>query len=180
VLETLLWPDEVREASFPFLDQDIEVRPQELTMASSLIDSMTSDFDPDAHHDGYREALTEVVEAKVAGHELTQPSPVEVAAGPSTSLADALRASLAAAQQAPAVGGNNEKAKAIGDGSKTGAAKSRSAKASTAKSAAKSGAAKGEADEAESEQDAPAKGGSGKPRSSRSKSGTAKPTRKAS
>jgi DNA end-binding protein Ku len=180
VLETLLWPDEVREASFPFLEQDIEVRPQELTMASSLIDSMTSDFDPDAHHDGYREALTEVVEAKVAGHELTQPSPVEVAAGPSTSLADALRASLAAAQQAPAVGGNNEKAKAIGDGSKTGAAKSRSAKASTAKSAAKSGAAKGEADEAESEQDAPAKGGSGKPRSSRSKSGTAKPTRKAS
>jgi DNA end-binding protein Ku len=176
VLETLLWPDEVREASFPFLEQDIEVRPQELTMASSLIDSMTSDFDPDAHHDGYREALTEVVEAKVAGHELTQPSPVEVAAGPSTSLADALRASLAAAQQAPAVGGNNEKAKAIGDGSKTDAAKSRSAKASTAKS----GAAKGDADEAESEQDAPAKGGSGKPRSSRSKSGTAKPTRKAS
>jgi len=176
VLETLLWPDEVREASFPFLEQDIEVRPQELTMASSLIDSMTSDFDPDAHHDGYREALTEVVEAKVAGHELTQPSPVEVAAGPSTSLADALRASLAAAQQAPAVGGNNEKAKAIGDGSKTDAAKSRSAKASTAKS----GAAKGDADEAESEQDAPAKGGTGKPRSSRSKSGTAKPTRKAS
>src|SRR5215831_8072351 len=33
VLETLLWPDEVRDASFPFLDQDIEVRPQELTMA---------------------------------------------------------------------------------------------------------------------------------------------------
>lgn len=180
VLETLLWPDEVREASFPFLEQDIEVRPQELTMASSLIDSMTSDFDPDAHHDGYREALTEVVEAKVAGHELTQPSPVEVAAGPSTSLADALRASLAAAQQAPAVGGNDEKAQAIGDGSKTGAAKSRSAKTATAKSAAQSGAAKGEADEAESDQDAPAKGGSGKARSSRSKSGAAKPTRKAS
>jgi DNA end-binding protein Ku len=179
VLETLLWPDEVREASFPFLEQDIEVRPQELTMASSLIDSMTSDFDPDAHHDGYREALIEVVEAKVAGHELTQPSPVEVAAGPSTSLADALRASLAAAQQTPAVG-EKEKAKAIGNGSKTAAAKSRSAKAGTAKPAAKSGAAKGEADEAESDQDAPAKGGAAKARSSRSKSGPAKPTRKAS
>jgi len=176
VLETLLWPDEVREASFPFLEQDIEVRPQELTMASSLIDSMTSDFDPDAHHDGYREALVEVVEAKVAGHELTQPSTVEIAPGPSTSLADALRASLAAAQQAPAVGENKEKAKAIGDGSKTGAAKSRSTKAGTAKS----GAAKADADEAESDQDAPARGGSGKTRSTRTKSGTAKPTRKAS
>src|SRR5262245_42395748 len=132
VLETLLWPDEVRAADFPFLDQDIEVRPQELTMASSLIDSMTSDFDPDAHHDGYREALAEVVEAKVAGHELTAPGPVEVAAGPSTSLADALRASLAAAQQAPAVGDGGEEAKAIADGSKSGSTKSRATKASTA------------------------------------------------
>ena len=191
VLETLLWPDEVRDASFPFLEQDIEVRPQELTMASSLIDSMTSDFDPDAHHDGYREALIEVVEAKVAGHELTQPATVEIAAGPSTSLADALRASLAAAQQAPAVGENKDKAKAIGDGSKTGAAKSRSTRASTAKSgtaksgaakdgAAKDGAAKAGADEADSGEEAPAKGGSGKTRQSRTKSGTAKPTRKAS
>jgi DNA end-binding protein Ku len=181
VLETLLWPDEVREASFPFLEQDIEVRPQELTMASSLIDSMTSDFDPDAHHDGYREALAEVVEAKVAGHELTAPGPVEVAAGPSTSLADALRASLAAAQQAPAVGTDKEQAKAIGDGSKTGAAKSRSAKAGAAKSgAAKSGGAKGETDEADSDEDVPTKGGSGKARSTRTKSGAAKPARKAS
>ena len=180
VLETLLWPDEVREASFPFLEQDIEVRPQELTMASSLIDSMTSDFEPDAHHDGYREALIEVVEAKVAGHELTQPSPVEVAAGPSTSLADALRASLAAAQQAPAVG-EKEKAKAIGDGSKTGTAKSRSAKTGTAKSgAAKAGGAKGDTDEADSGEDVPTKGGTGKARSTRTKSGAAKPTRKAS
>src|SRR6202046_1610396 len=32
VLETLLWPDEVREAEFPFLEQDIEVRSQELKM----------------------------------------------------------------------------------------------------------------------------------------------------
>src|SRR5215470_13300967 len=79
VLETLLWPDEVREALFPFLQQDIEVRPQELTMAASLIDSMTSDFDADAHHDGYREALIEVVEAKIAGRELLQPGTLEIA-----------------------------------------------------------------------------------------------------
>jgi DNA end-binding protein Ku len=193
VLETLLWPDEVRDASFPFLEQDIEVRPQELTMASSLIDSMTSDFDAAAHHDGYREALIEVVEAKVAGHELTQPATVEVAAGPSTSLADALRASLAAAQQAPAVGQGGDKAKEIGDGAKTGAAKGRPAKTSTAKAGAaksgtsasgtgrsrtaKAGAAK---DEAESGEDAAAKSGSGKTRQSRAKSGAAKPTRKAS
>ena len=97
VLETLLWPDEVRVPDFKFLDDDIEVRSQELQMAASLIDSMTVDFDPDEYHDHYREALQELVDAKVEGREIVQPE------GPSepaelTSLADALKASLAAAQ----------------------------------------------------------------------------------
>lgn len=188
VLETLLWPDEVRDAAFPFLEQDIEVRPQELTMASSLIDSMTSDFDPAAHHDGYREALAEVVEAKVAGRELTQPSTVEIAAGPSTSLADALRASLAAAQQATPAGGaggeSKGKAKAIEDGSKPGSARSRSTKGAAAKGAAAKGAAS-KADDEDADSEAPAttgsaKTGAAKTKSSRAKSGSARPARKAS
>lgn len=134
VLETLLWPDEIRTASFPFLDQEIEVRPQELTMASSLIDSMTSDFDPDAHHDGYREALIEVVDAKVAGRELTQPSPMEIAAGPSTSLADALRASLAAAQE------GSGSAVAEADGADGAPARASARKSSTSKTRSRAGA----------------------------------------
>jgi DNA end-binding protein Ku len=97
VLETLLWPDEIRAADFGFLDDDIEVRSQELQMASSLIDSMTVDFDPDEYHDRYREALQELVEAKIEGREVLQPQAEEEAVEP-TSLADALRASLAAAR----------------------------------------------------------------------------------
>ncbi len=97
VLETLLWPDEVRTPDFSFLGDNIEVRPQELRMASSLIESMTLDFDPDEYHDAYREALQEVVAAKVEGREIVQPQPVEAAEEPS-SLADALRASLEAAK----------------------------------------------------------------------------------
>jgi DNA end-binding protein Ku len=97
VLETLLWPDEIRAADFPFLDDDVEVRSQELQMASSLIDSMTVDFDPDEYHDRYREALQELVEAKVEGREVLQPAAEEEASEP-TSLADALRASLAASR----------------------------------------------------------------------------------
>jgi DNA end-binding protein Ku len=97
VLETLLWPDEVRGADFGFLDEDVEVRTQELRMATSLIDSMTVDFDPGEYHDRYREALQELVEAKAEGREVIQPG--EEAPEPaSTSLADALRASLAAAR----------------------------------------------------------------------------------
>jgi DNA end-binding protein Ku len=44
VLETLLWPDEVRTPDFKFLDEDVEVRSQELKMAASLIDTMTEDL----------------------------------------------------------------------------------------------------------------------------------------
>jgi DNA end-binding protein Ku len=102
VLETLLWPDEVRETAFPFLDDSIEVRPQELRMASSLIESMTVDFEPDEFHDGYREALLEVVSAKVEGREVLQPETGEIPTGETSSLADALRASLAAARGGPA------------------------------------------------------------------------------
>jgi DNA end-binding protein Ku len=164
VLETLLWPDEVRETTFPFLQQEIEVRPQELTMATTLIDSMTADFEPDAYHDNYREALIEVVEAKVHGRELTQPAPLEIAAGESTSLADALRASLAAAQSTKA--GENG-GKAIG-GTPRSAGSSRSKDGPAKTSPAKAGSARGEAAKAD-----------GKPSSAKA-SPAKKPTRKAS
>ncbi|PVU81183.1 Ku protein [Cellulomonas sp. WB94] len=65
-LQTLLWPDEVREADFPVLDTDITVRPQELSMASSLVESLASDFDPSAFEDTYQAALEQLIEAKVA------------------------------------------------------------------------------------------------------------------
>jgi DNA end-binding protein Ku len=107
VLETLLWPDEVRVPDFPFLDEDIEVRSQELKMARSLIESMTEDFDPDAYHDNYREALQEVIDAKVEGREVVQPEGVSAATGP-TSLAEALKASLAAARRTRAEAGEIE------------------------------------------------------------------------
>src|SRR5215472_2841393 len=98
VLETLLWPDEVRTPDFGFLDDDIEVRPQELRMAESLIDSMTVDFDPDEYHDSYREAVLEVVAAKTEGREIFQLEAPQADTAGTSSLADALRASLAAAK----------------------------------------------------------------------------------
>ena len=98
VLETLLWPDEVREPDFSFLDQDIEVRSQELKMAASLIESMTEEFDPAAHHDNYREALAELVAAKSEGRDVMQPSDAAAEKSEPTSLADALKASIAAAR----------------------------------------------------------------------------------
>src|SRR6266700_582177 len=99
VLVTLIWPDEVRVADFEFLEEDVEVRSQELKMAASLIDSMTVDFDPSQYTDQYREAVEELVEAKIEGHEVTAPPPPPEK--PVTSLADALQASLAAVGEKP-------------------------------------------------------------------------------
>ncbi|MEO3782213.1 Ku protein [Actinocorallia sp. B10E7] len=97
VLETMLWPDEIRAADFPFLTEKIDVRPQELAMATSLIESMRADFDPDEYKDVYREALLDVVEAKAEGREVVQPAEAEQPAA--TDLLSALRASVEAAKK---------------------------------------------------------------------------------
>lgn len=68
-LQTLLWPDEIRQADFPILDADVNVRPQELTMAKSLVESLAADFDPSEFEDQYRTALEDLIEAKVSGGE---------------------------------------------------------------------------------------------------------------
>ncbi len=67
VLQTLLWPDEIRVPEFPALTEDVKIRPQELAMAASLIESMSTDFDPDAYADDYQEQLRQLIEAKAAG-----------------------------------------------------------------------------------------------------------------
>jgi DNA end-binding protein Ku len=69
VLQTMLWPDEVRAAEFDVLDGAAEPRAQELTMAASLVDSLSSDFDPDEYRDEYREALLAVIDAKLGNGE---------------------------------------------------------------------------------------------------------------
>ena len=78
-LQTLLWPDEVREADFPILESDVQVRPQELAMASTLVDSLAADFDPSQYHDRYGAALQQLIEAKIASGETRVP-PVPPAA----------------------------------------------------------------------------------------------------
>jgi DNA end-binding protein Ku len=60
---------------------------------------MTVDFDASQYRDGYRAALEELVAAKIAGRDVIRPQ--QPAAGPdsSRSLAEVLKASLAAVQQ---------------------------------------------------------------------------------
>ena len=99
VLETMIWPDEVRETAFPFLDEHVDLRPQELAMAESLVASMAGDFDPDAYSDDYREALQQVIDAKIEGREVVETPQAEPTAGNVVDLMAALRASVEAAKR---------------------------------------------------------------------------------
>jgi DNA end-binding protein Ku len=97
VLETMFWPDEIRGADFGGVDVHQDVREQELNMARQLIDSLTSDWNPDEFSDAYREALLEIVEAKLNGQEIEV-----VEAEPAAKVVDlmeALKASVAAAKK---------------------------------------------------------------------------------
>uniref|UniRef100_UPI003569FCCA non-homologous end joining protein Ku n=1 Tax=Actinotalea sp. TaxID=1872145 RepID=UPI003569FCCA len=65
-LQTLLWPDEIREADFPVLEAEVTVRPQEQAMAASLVESLAGEFDPSDFTDAYRGALEALIEGKVS------------------------------------------------------------------------------------------------------------------
>jgi DNA end-binding protein Ku len=108
VLEMMLWPDEIREPAFGFLDEDVDVRPQELQMARSLIDTLAGDFRPEQYGDNYREALQQLIEAKVAGREVVQPAEPAAESGTVVDLMAALRASVEAAREGRAGGAAGE------------------------------------------------------------------------
>ncbi|WP_433274193.1 Ku protein [Actinosynnema sp. CS-041913] len=93
VLQTLLWPDEVREPEFGFLDAVVEPRLPEVRVATSLVNSMTAEFDPAVFSDAYRDALAGLIEAKAAGAEIpVSRAPEETGGG--LDLMTALRRSL--------------------------------------------------------------------------------------
>ncbi|WP_327687638.1 Ku protein [Streptomyces tubercidicus] len=65
VMHTLLWPDQVRPVT-GVAPEDVELRENELTLAETLMDSL-GELDPAELHDDYREAVEELVTAKLEG-----------------------------------------------------------------------------------------------------------------
>ncbi len=99
VLETMYWPDEIRDADFGGVDVSAKVRDNELEMAQTLIENLTAEWDPAEFKDDYREALLRIVEAKINGEEIEV-----VEAEPAAKVVDlmeALKASVAAAKKQP-------------------------------------------------------------------------------
>jgi len=105
VVQTMLWPDEVRRPEIDIPD-GVVVRPQELAMATSYIDALSGDLDLESQRDGYREALLELVDAKAAGQSPPEQAEDEGPGAQVVDLVEALRRSVAAATgKAAAAGG---------------------------------------------------------------------------
>ncbi|HEY4021353.1 MAG TPA: Ku protein [Pseudonocardiaceae bacterium] len=101
VMTTMLWPDEVRVPDFTFLHEDTpQVRPQEMAMATSLIDSLSEPvFEADKYTDSYREALEQLIETKIEGGGTTVKAGKAEDTGEVVDLMDALKASVSAARK---------------------------------------------------------------------------------
>ena len=137
VLQTLLWPDEIRDVQFGFQDEDIKTRPQEVAMAESYIDALSGDLEPGEYVDEYRVALEEVIEAKAAGREVVEVPQEPEDTGTVVDLMEALRRSVAAAKEGRAAGDAASEAPAAKEApAKKAAAKKAPAKKSAAKKTA--------------------------------------------
>jgi DNA end-binding protein Ku len=117
VMQTMLWPDEVRGADFARIDEDQQATQQELDMAKMLIDQLAGDYDPGEYEDDYSLAVKELVKAKVDGGEVRVPPTEADDTGEVVDLLAALAKSVekAKASRGEAASSSSEREQAAGD-----------------------------------------------------------------
>ncbi len=98
-MHTMLWPDELRDGSFAEPEGDVKVSKAEVAMARSFIEQLSGEFDPASFTDDYREALEQVITAKLEGVEVPAPTEEAPKEAQVVDLVAALRASVEAAKK---------------------------------------------------------------------------------
>jgi len=98
-MATMLFHDEVvpSDKIDDLPDAEIEAADREVAMARQLIESLSTDFEPEKYRDEYRERVLEMIERKAEGEEISV-QPVEEPAARVPDLMAALEASVAAAK----------------------------------------------------------------------------------
>ncbi len=99
-LETLFFADEIRDPhqEISNLPGRVDLSPQELQVASQLIEAMSGPWNPGDYRDTYADQVNELIEAKKNVMEI-QPAPPAPATTNVTDLTRALQASLDAAKK---------------------------------------------------------------------------------
>jgi len=93
VLQTMIWPDEIRSSDFANLGDVGSATERELSMATMLVDSLSGDWDPEEFQDDYAEAVQVMVETKLTGGEVKHaPEPKDT--GEVVDLLEALQRSV--------------------------------------------------------------------------------------
>jgi DNA end-binding protein Ku len=133
VMQTMMWPDEIRNADFASVDTD-GAKPAEVKMAKMLVETLAGDFAPDEYEDDYREAVEALVKAKIEGGEIKAAPQPRKSSGEVVDLLAALQRSVDAAKTAR---GEDEK-----PAKKTAARKTAAKKTATKKTAQRSSAKK--------------------------------------
>ena len=96
-LETLFLAEDVRSsAEIEEAVEGTEVKKAELDLAEQVMQSLVGEFDPAELHSEYRQDLRTMLEAKLSGQEIAKPEPVPET--PVVDLMDALKRSVAEAQ----------------------------------------------------------------------------------
>ncbi|MBY6541198.1 Ku protein [Rhodococcus sp. BP-349] len=94
MIQTLLWPDEVRAAEFSSLDDVTAPRPNELKMAGALVESMSGDFDPSEYTDDYQIELRKVLDEMIenGGEKVVHAEPEDADSGEDAEVVDLVAA----------------------------------------------------------------------------------------
>jgi DNA end-binding protein Ku len=98
VLQTMMWPDEVRQPDFSI--DGGEVKDAEVKMANMLVETLAGDFDPEEFEDDYAEAVQTLVQTKIEGGEVKKPPTAAKTSGEVVDLLAALQRSVEAAKTA--------------------------------------------------------------------------------
>jgi DNA end-binding protein Ku len=136
VLQTMMWPDEIRKPDFSVETGD--VKPAEVKMANMLVETLAGDFDAAEFEDDYAEAVESLVKTKIEGGEVKRTATSTKSSGEVVDLLAALQRSVDAAKTAR---GEDEKPAAKKTAKKT-AKKAPAKKAAAKKSTTKKAAAK--------------------------------------
>jgi DNA end-binding protein Ku len=134
-LTTMRFADEVvppSELDDALPDKQPKVAKREREMAEQLIDSLSTEFDPGAYRDEYREQLLSLIERKAEGKEIVAPEAEAPKATKAPDLMAALEESIAAVKEK---GGDRKPSKRKAAGKKSKAAKAKSSSRSKAKAA---------------------------------------------
>jgi DNA end-binding protein Ku len=102
IMETMFWPDEIREPQFETLEEEVKVSKDEQKMAEMIIENLTAPFDPTEWQDASRQAVEEVAQKKLDGAEVVSPESPEPTGV--VDLMDALKASVEATKEKRAAG----------------------------------------------------------------------------